>query len=231
MQQFVSYLRVSSQRQGQSGLGLEAQREHVAQYVRRCGGEIIEEIVEVESGSLHDRPGLSQALAKCREEKAVLLIAKLDRLARSVAFVSSLMESSIEFVAVDMPFANKLLLHLMAAFAEHEKTEISHRTRAALAAAKARGVVLGKHGKILGRQRRDAAISWAMTMRDPIEKIKAAGAVTYRDFADQLNERGYRTRENCLWGPGTAQKLILRLTCGRDGPASASDQGGKVATE
>lgn len=211
MQKFVSYLRVSTTRQGHSGLGLEAQREHVRQYVNRCGGEIIEEAVEVESGSIRDRPGLVKSIARCREAKAILLIAKLDRLARSVAFISSLMEAGTEFVAVDMPFANKLMLHLMAAFAEHERSEIGARTKAALAAAKARGVILGQNGRVLAGKHQEDAARWAEQLRGAVAVAKATGASTYRDIARELNAAGHQTREGCQWGPSTTQRLLRRL--------------------
>jgi len=132
---------VSTDRQGQSGLGLEAQRAAVASYL--AGWTLLAEFVEVESGRKDDRLQLAVALALCRQHKARLVIAKLDRLARSVALISSLMESGVEFVAADMPAANRFMLHIMAAVAEHEREMISQRTRAALAAAKARGTRLG----------------------------------------------------------------------------------------
>ncbi len=137
----ASYYRVSTERQGQSGLGLDAQRSAVAAYA--VGKELSGEFVEVESGRKDNRPHLSAALALCRRKRAVLVIAKLDRLARSVAFISNLMESGVEFVAVDMPQANRLTLHILAAVAEHEREMISQRTRAALSAAKMRGTRLG----------------------------------------------------------------------------------------
>lgn len=172
---------------------------------------MIEEIVEIESGSVRDRPGLVKSIARCKTSRAILLIAKLDRLARSVAFVSSLMEGGTEFVAVDMPFANKLMLHLMAAFAEHERTEISNRTKAALAAAKARGVVLGSHGRVLAAQRQQEANDWSEALREPVQRVRERGAATYRDIAIGLNDLGYLTRQNCRWGPGTTQRLLQRL--------------------
>lgn len=140
---YVSYLRVSTQRQGISGLGIEAQRAAVKQYVVRSGGKLLQEYVEIETGSGKARPILVQSISLCRRAKAILLIAKLDRLARNVAFVSSLMESGVEFVAADAPYANRLMIHILAAFAEHERTLISERTKAALAAARERGVLLG----------------------------------------------------------------------------------------
>ena len=154
MQKYVSYLRVSTNRQGVSGLGLDAQRRTVASYLTGNTGELVEEFVEVESGAKSSRPVLDSALETCRRNKAVLVIAKLDRLARNVAFISQLMETRVEFVACDAPYANRLMLHILSAFAEHEREQISARTKAALAAAKARGVRLGRNGTILAQQNR-----------------------------------------------------------------------------
>ena len=133
---FVTYLRVSTERQGQSGLGLEAQRAAVAAHVLGRG-EVVAEFVEVESGKRSDRPELARALVEAKRAGAVLLIAKLDRLARNVAFIANLLESGVEVTAADMPEANRFLLHIMAAVAEQEGRAISERTRSALAAAKA----------------------------------------------------------------------------------------------
>src|SRR6267378_4434800 len=142
---FVSYYRVSTGRQGHSGLGLDAQRQAVQEYLGgKPENQLVEEHTEIESGKRSDRPELQAALATCKRHKATLIIAKLDRLARNVAFIANLMESGVEFVAVDNPHASKLMLHMLAAFAEHEREQISSRTKAALAAAKARGVKLGK---------------------------------------------------------------------------------------
>lgn len=147
---FVSYLRVSTQKQGASGLGLDAQRNAVERFVGGAGGTLIAEYQEVETGKGSDalvkRPTLKAALEFCRRRCAILVIAKLDRLARNVHFVSGLMESRAKFVACDMPEANELTIHIMAAFAEHEAKRISQRTKEALVAAKARGVVLGAAG-------------------------------------------------------------------------------------
>ena len=141
---WVSYLRVSTDRQGTSGLGLEAQRAAVNAFLNGGSWTLAAEYVEVESGKRQsNRPQLAAALASCKRLKAKLVVAKLDRLSRNVAFISKLMESGVEFVAADMPFANKLTLHIMSAFAEHEREAISECTRAALQAAKARGVKLG----------------------------------------------------------------------------------------
>src|ERR1017187_1317180 len=173
---FVSYLRVSTQRQGKSGLGLEAQREAVAGYLNGGNWELVQEIVEVESGRNNDRPALATALALCRIHGAKLLVAKLDRLARNVAFISALMEAGVEFEAVDLPQANRLTVHIMAAPAEHEAGAISSRTKAALAAAKARGTKLGGY-------------RWniqTVASKGNIESIKVRSAKASKRAADLL---------------------------------------------
>jgi DNA invertase Pin-like site-specific DNA recombinase len=127
--QIVSYLRVSTAKQGVSGLGLEAQRAAVASYTSAGGHVLLAEFLEVESGAKAARPQLVAALAACRLHRATLIIAKLDRLARNVAFIANLMDGGVEFIACDMPHANRLTLHLLAAIAEHEREMISQRTR------------------------------------------------------------------------------------------------------
>jgi DNA invertase Pin-like site-specific DNA recombinase len=208
---FVIYLRVSTGRQGESGLGLEAQREAVSRYVASVGGKVIGEYVEVESGKRNDRPVLMQSIAACRRESATLLIAKLDRLSRSVHFIAGLMESKVPFVAVDMPFATPLLLHVMAAFAQHEREQISLRTKAALAAAKARGVQLGVNGRVLAGRNRADADAFAHTMAEAVSELRAAGATTLHALADGLNVRGVKTREGARWTPQTVHRLVTRL--------------------
>lgn len=207
---FFSYLRVSTGRQGDSGLGLEAQRAAVAAYVAGQGGTLLAEFVEVESGKRSDRPVLHQALARCRREKAVLVIAKLDRLARNVAFVSSLMEAKAEFVACDAPFANRLMIHILSAFAEHEAAQISLRTKAALAAAKARGVRLGAHGAVLAETRKAAAREFAEPLR-PVLSALAAERLTLRATADRLNRDGIVSRDGAAWTPTTIRRVLMRL--------------------
>ena len=140
---FIGYLRVSTEKQGQSGLGLDAQRKAIEDYLNGGKWELLAEYVEIESGKRSDRPELAKALAHSKATGATLVIAKLDRLSRNVAFISNLMESGVEFVAADMPMANRLTVHVLAAVAEHEREMISQRTSAALAAAKARGAKLG----------------------------------------------------------------------------------------
>src|SRR5690348_9040720 len=143
MVDFVAYYRVSTQGQGNSGLGLDAQRAAVHAHVQQVGGGLIGEFTEIESGALDERTELNLALKQCRSQKALLVIAKLDRLARSVHFIAQLLNSGVEFVAADMPHANKLTIHIIAAVAEYEREVIAQRTKAALAAAKLRGVRLG----------------------------------------------------------------------------------------
>src|SRR6476659_8403744 len=144
---FVAYFRVSTDKQGKSGLGLEAQRKSVLDYLDGGRWSLVAEFTEIESGKRNDRPELEKALAACKKQKAKLVIAKLDRLSRNLAFIAALMDSGVEFVAVDNPHANKLTVHILAAVAQHEREIIGQRTRDALQAAKARGKKLGKTKK------------------------------------------------------------------------------------
>jgi DNA invertase Pin-like site-specific DNA recombinase len=206
---FVAYYRVSTARQGQSGLGLDAQRSAVGGFVAGRG-ELAGEFVEVESGRKNDRPQLAAALDLCRRKRAVLVIAKLDRLARNVAFVSNLMESGIEFVAVDMPQANRLTIHILAAVAEHEREAISQRTIAALAAAKARGTKLGNPNPDSAKACA-AASERAATIRRPVIAVARSlrdNGGTLRAVADELNARGFKTVHNRRWHPSTVAGLL-----------------------
>jgi DNA invertase Pin-like site-specific DNA recombinase len=199
---FVAYLRVSTQRQGASGLGLEAQRKAIADYLNGGSWQLVGEHVEVESGKRDDRPELAKALATCRVHGATLIIAKLDRLARNVAFISNLMQAGVEFVAVDFPQANRLTVHILAAVAEHEREMISARTKAALAASKVRGVRLGNPANLRDRPkgtarsavvRQERAERRAADIRPMIEAIQAGGATSLRAIAAELNRRGIPT--------------------------------------
>lgn len=138
-QPLVAYYRVSTRQQKRSGLGLEAQRLSVRAYVKTCSGKLIAELTEVESGTKNDRPIIKEALWRCRVYGAKLVVAQLDRLARSAALIAKLLESGVDFVAADMPMANRFTIHILAAVAEYEARLISERTRAAFAAVKARG--------------------------------------------------------------------------------------------
>jgi DNA invertase Pin-like site-specific DNA recombinase len=208
---FISYLRVSTTRQSDSGLGLEAQREAVEAFSKSRGSPVLAEYLEVESGACNDRPRLAAALAHAKRAGATLVIAKLDRLARSVATISSLMEAGVDFVACDMPEANRFVLHIMAAVAEYEREAISARTKAALAAAKARGVVLGAHGRVLGAQARAEAQTFALTCRADLQAVTAGGARTLHEIAAGLNARGCRSREGGPWAVSSTAKLVQRL--------------------
>ena len=202
---------MSTQRQGQSGLGVEAQRAAVEQFLAASGGTLVAEYVEVESASGKARPILVQSIALAKKVGAVLLIAKLDRLARNVAFVSSLMEGGVEFVAADAPYANRLMIHILAAFAEHERSMISDRTRAALAAAKARGVVLGANGANLAAAHKAEAQLFAEGLRVACEAAVTQTAWTFASVAEHLNRAGLVTRQGARWCPTTAQRIMMRL--------------------
>lgn len=194
---FITYLRVSTQKQGQSGLGLEAQRAAVEAFTRHQAGQIVAEFVEIESGKRSERPQLGRAMAAARKAGATLLIAKLDRLSRDVHFISGLMKG-VDFLAVDQPFANQLTLHILAAVAEDEARRISDRTKAALRAARARGVKLGSpvarktiSGARAARSRRAHAA--AEPTRMVIADIQAAGVSSLSGIAKALQARGIRT--------------------------------------
>lgn len=207
----ISYLRVSTARQGASGLGLEAQREAVSSFASARSFSVLTEYVEVESGKNAGRPQLAAALAHARKLKAVLLIAKLDRLARSVAVLSALMESGTDFIAVDLPEANRFMLHIMGAVAEYEREQISTRTKAALAAAKARGVKLGANSQVLAQSRIRDAVKFAQAVEKSEGDIFRNPSLTVRQVADALNARGVATREGGLWSAGNTGRLLARL--------------------
>jgi DNA invertase Pin-like site-specific DNA recombinase len=214
MQNYVAYYRVSTERQSRSGLGLEAQRKAVADFIVGRG-ELAGEFTEIESGRRNDRPQLVAALKACqRKPRPILVIAKLDRLARNVAFIANLMESHVEFVAVDMPDANRFTLHLMAAFAEHEREMASNRTYAALAAAKMRGTRLGNprpaEALALACQA-SRQQAFALPIRPLIESMRREGR-TLQAIADVLNMQGLKTARQKEWRPQTVQNVIARLT-------------------
>lgn len=216
MKKFVSYLRVSTKRQGVSGLGLEAQRDAVARHA--TGGMIIREFQEVESGKRQDRPQLDAALKECKLTGATLLVAKLDRLARNVEFTARLMNSSVDFVAADNPHATRLTIHILAAMAEHEREQISNRTKAALAAAKRRGVNLGGRregngwkgrNQTLGPLARTAkAVAYAHDLREVLAHI---GAGSLREIAAQLTARNIKTPCGGSWTATAVSRLQSRL--------------------
>jgi DNA invertase Pin-like site-specific DNA recombinase len=211
---FVSYLRVSTDRQGRSGLGLEAQREAVTGYLNGGRWELIAEFVEHETGkgsnALAKRPQLRAALALAKKQRATLVIAKLDRLSRNMAFTATLMDAGVDFVAVDNPHASRLTLHILAAVAEHEREMIAERTKAALAASKARGTVLGAHGKVLAEQRKAEAVDRLAPVTDRLRALKAEG-LTMRAIAQRLNAEGVVSPAGGTWQSGNVHRALARL--------------------
>jgi DNA invertase Pin-like site-specific DNA recombinase len=218
---FVAYYRVSTARQGASGLGLEAQQTAVAGYLNGGRWKMVGEFTEVESGKRSDRPELAKALSLCRIHGATLVVAKLDRLSRNVAFTAALMESSVEFTAVDFPMANRLTIHILAAVAEHEAGMISARTKAALGACRARGVVLGgDRGNIAaeahkGAQasavvRSEAASKRAADLLPAIRYAQSNGASSLRDIAAILNESGIPTARGGEWSAVQVSRVLAK---------------------
>lgn len=208
---FVAYYRVSTERQGASGLGLDAQRKAVVEYLNGGKWSLVAEFVEVESGRKVDRPELRRALATAKAEGATLIIARLDRLARNVHFVSGLMESGVDFIAVDNPHATRLILHVMAAFAEEEARVIRARTKAAIAAARARGVKWGTFGAELARRNSEAASRKAVEIAPVVAEIRAAGIESVRGVCDELNRRGIPSPRGARWHVPAVFRLLKRL--------------------
>jgi len=203
-------------------LGREAQREAVERYLNGGHWQLVQEIVEVESGKRNDRPAIAEALRLCRLHKATLVIAKLDRLARNVHFISSLMEAGVDFIACDFPEANRLTVHILAAVAEHEATMISARTKAALTAAKARGVALGgqrgkvsrmasmaaKGAKVSAKVRQEAAAKRRDDLLPVIAELKAKGAASLRALAEGLNAAGLTTARGGNWSATQVMRVL-----------------------
>ena len=209
--QIISYLRVSTARQGASGLGLEAQRAAVAAFAAAGHHSLVAEHVEVESGSRVARPHLEAALTSCRLHRATLVIAKLDRLARNMSFIANLMDGGVEFIACDMPHANRLTLHLLAAIAEHEREMISQRTKGALQAAKARGVKLGNPNGAAAlldgckaaaarsvQVRQAGAAAHAAAVAPTLAELTWQG-LCCREMAEVLNRRGVPSPTGRTW--------------------------------
>jgi DNA invertase Pin-like site-specific DNA recombinase len=213
---FVAYYRVSTDRQGRSGLGLEAQREAAARFLAgHPGAALLGEFTEVESGSRADRPQLAAALAlaRRRRRRATLVIAKLDRLARSVAFIAGLMEGGAPFVACDNPHATPLTIHILAAVAQHEREAISARTKAALAVVKARGTRLGNPNAAPARvlaavANRAAAARRAEAVRPLAERLAGQG-LSLRAVARELEERRIPTARGGRWYAATVRALLM----------------------
>ncbi len=218
---FIAYCRVSTAKQGRSGLGLEAQQEAVRRYVASRGGEIIgREYVEVESGKKDARPELENALKRCRQTRATLVVAKLDRLSRNAEFLLRMQNSSVKFVVADLPDANELTVNFMAVIAQHERKAISERTKAALTAARARGTRLGgyragapdirKHQAQGVQAIRAKSQKAAEENRDDIEPLARAG-LSLRAIAGHLNDMGICAPRGGDWSPQSVKNVIDRL--------------------
>jgi DNA invertase Pin-like site-specific DNA recombinase len=223
---FIAYYRLSTKPQGRTGLGLEAQRRAVRDHLNGGKWRIVAEFIEIESGERPGRPQLAAALKACRAHGATLIIAKLDRLARNVHFVSGLMDAGVEFTAVDFPQANRLTVHILAAVAEHETRMISERTKAALAAAKRRGVKLGgiRNGhkpftakmRAMGvRASMAKAQQRAADMQPIITELQAAGFWKLEAIAAELNARSIPTVSGTgRWQATSVARLLARLPAG-----------------
>ncbi|KHQ49728.1 recombinase family protein [Mameliella alba] len=219
----IAYERVSTVRQGRSGLGLEAQRNAIDSFATSRSAQVLARFTEVESGKRNTRPELDKALNLARLTGATLVIAKLDRLSRNAAFLLTLQSSGVSFLACDMPEANDLTVGIMALVAQQEREAISRRTTEALAAAKARGVKLGnpngaaalrragKGGAALQETVRRNADEFAEDLREVVAAIRAEGHTTLRAMAEQLNARGIRTRRGRSWHVSTVRNLLRRL--------------------
>jgi len=218
----AAYLRVSTQRQGQSGLGLEAQRAALTAFANSRGMDVVKEFVEVESGKNSNRPQLQEALAYCQAMEATLVVAKLDRLSRDAHFLLSLQKAQVDFVAADMPDANSMTIGIMALVAQQEREAISQRTKDALAAAKARGQQLGayRNGVWVGRtgtaedaeharKARAAQALVASIKRLPmLKEVDPDGTLSLRQIAEKLNELGVPTvSKRGRWSANSVRRL------------------------
>lgn len=211
MKQVIAYYRVSTHRQGRSGLGLEAQQNAVLNYCKLSGYEVVREIIEVKS-TRKDRIGLLQALELCRQMKAILMVARLDRLGRDVEQIAGIVKSKVEIIVTDNPHANRFTIHILAAVAEDNRRRISETTKDALGAAKRRGVILGKNGTVLSIANKKAAEDFAQQLSPTLKRLKTRGIISVRAVCRELNKRQIPTfRGDGRWHPSTVNILMNRL--------------------
>ncbi|MGD9686946.1 MAG: recombinase family protein [Desulfobacter sp.] len=218
MKRYIAYLRVSTDKQGEHGHGIHAQRQAIGNYLGVQGGELLEEYVEIESGKKDDRPALQQAISRCKMSRATLIIAKLDRLSRNLAFIANLMDAGIDFIACDNPYATRLTIHILAAIAEHEREMISRRTKEALAAAKAKGVVLGgARGAVITDRMRQASVAarqqkgmvYLTSVLPTISQLRATGH-SLGATARQLNNMHIYTVRGGQWTATSVRRALKK---------------------
>lgn len=219
----IAYYRVSTEGQGRSGLGLEAQQQAIRSLCRNRGWEVVGEHTEVESGNREKRPELSAAMHRAKITGSVLVVAKLDRLSRSVSFLAALQDSGAKFIAADMPEANELTVHIMAAVAQAERKAIGERTKAALQVAKSRGIKLGNPNGAAALRRagkgngaavasiKGNADSFAEDLRPILNDIRKGGKYTLSAIAVELNARHIQTARGGKWYSSSVRNLIGRL--------------------
>ena len=219
MGNYIAYLRQSTTKQERSGLGVEAQRDIINSFIKE--GVILAEYVETESGRKSDRPKLQEALALCRKTNSILIVAKLDRLSRNVAFTSKLLESGIEIIFCDFPQANRLILHIISSIAEYEANLISQRTRQSLKAKKERGVKLGKSENLMNKHNEAVARSNQtnrIKAKNNANNMRAVAllrsmikeGLTISQMTKQLNEQGFVSSKGCKFQIVQVQRLIQR---------------------
>lgn len=218
MARYVAYFRVSTAKQGRSGLGLEAQRAQVARFVGD-NDEILCEHVEVQSGKSDVRCELWKAIAAAKRHSAKVLIAKLDRFSRKVSFIAGIMEQGVGLAVADMPHATDFQLHIFAALAQEERRLISERTRNALAEAKKRGVRLGSHGAVLAARHRQQAVDHAHSLASVVQPLVDNGQ-SYSAIARHLNDLGIPTAKGGRFYAETAKNVIRRLSNGETNSCS-----------
>ena len=222
MGNYIAYLRQSTTKQERSGLGIEAQRDIINSFIKE--GVILAEYVETESGRKSDRPKLQEALTLCRKTNSILIVAKLDRLSRNVAFTSKLLESDVEIIFCDFPQANRLILHIISSIAEYEANLISQRTRQSLKAKKERGVKLGKSENLMNKHNEAVARSNQtnrIKAKNNANNMRAVAllrsmikeGLTISQMTKQLNEQGFVSSKGCKFQIVQVQRLIQRYVC------------------